>query len=105
MRDSRKLEDPSPARPEEAGGEETRSLIAGLNGTMHGLSNLRVHLFETPETPVSGVSVFAQLAPDEISNERGFQATGKGILSRFVSGHDFTACGKTQNGVARSVRA
>jgi len=44
--------------PEEAGFEETRSLIAGLNGTMHGLSNLRVCHNKTPETSVSGVLVF-----------------------------------------------
>ena len=35
-----------PAQPEERGGEETRSLIQGLNGTMHGSSNLRVRYYE-----------------------------------------------------------
>ena len=41
MRNSRKLDDPSPARPEYAGTGATRSLIGRLKGTMHGPSNLR----------------------------------------------------------------
>jgi hypothetical protein len=48
----------------DAGSEETRSLIAKLNGTIHGPNALRVHTIEAPETPVSGVFVFALLTPN-----------------------------------------
>jgi len=42
---------------QDAGYGVTRRPIAGLNGTMIGSSNLRVHSIETPGTSVSGVFV------------------------------------------------
>ena len=61
MRDSRKLEDPSPAQPEDAGSEETRGLSVRLKGTMHGPYPCEFAVIETPETSVSGVFVCALL--------------------------------------------
>jgi hypothetical protein len=40
MRDLSQLDDPPLTQPEDAGFEETRNLNAGLDGAMHGLSNL-----------------------------------------------------------------
>jgi hypothetical protein len=34
--------------------------LRGLNGTMHGSSNLRFRYMQTPETPVSGVFVYGR---------------------------------------------
>jgi hypothetical protein len=68
MRDSRKLEAPLPALSGDVGGEETRSLIERLDGTMHGPSKLRLHRIETPETPVSGVFVCGGLMVNDLSS-------------------------------------
>ena len=56
--DSRQLDDPSPAKPGDAGGGETRSLTSRLMGRCMVQVTCEVTIIETPETPVSGVFVF-----------------------------------------------
>ena len=57
MRESRKVETPSPAQLKERADGATRSFIGELNGTMLGPGTCEFTAIETPETSVPGVFV------------------------------------------------
>jgi hypothetical protein len=59
MRESRRLDAPSPAQLEDWEFGATRRLIGRLNGTMLGPGTCEFTAIETPETSVSGVFIFA----------------------------------------------